>query len=91
MINPLERLQQTLDECRQLLIIPHNDPDPDAIAAAVGLQYLVNEKFGVRAEIRYRGQLFRIANRSSADDGAFNLAHDRPHRLHGYRRPKCDF
>jgi nanoRNase/pAp phosphatase (c-di-AMP/oligoRNAs hydrolase) len=43
----LDKLSSVLKDEDQLLIIPHNDPDPDAIAAAVGLRYLAAQKFGI--------------------------------------------
>jgi nanoRNase/pAp phosphatase (c-di-AMP/oligoRNAs hydrolase) len=45
-----------------LLILPHNDPDPDAIASAVGLQHLLRERLGVESSIRYKGIIGRAEN-----------------------------
>lgn len=59
----LEELHQALDGHSQLLIIPHNDPDPDAIAASVGLRYLVYEVYGLQARIGYRGIIGRSENK----------------------------
>ena len=64
MMDKLEQLREVLYGHSQLLIIPHNDPDPDAIASAVGLQYLVAEMFGIKAQIRYRGIIGRAENRA---------------------------
>jgi len=60
----LESLREALGKYAELLIIPHNDPDPDAIAAAVGLQYLVKEMFHVDARIRYQGIIGRAENKA---------------------------
>lgn len=59
----LEDLRQALEGQSQLLIIPHNDPDPDAIAASVGLRYLVSEVYGLQARIGYRGIIGRSENK----------------------------
>jgi len=60
----LDKLHEALEGHSQLLIIPHNDPDPDAIAGSVGLRYLVSEKFGVEAKIGYRGIIGRAENKA---------------------------
>ncbi|MGB7053759.1 MAG: DHH family phosphoesterase [bacterium] len=64
MTDHLDKLQIILNDHSQLLIIPHNDPDPDAIAAAVGLRYLVTEMFGIEAWIGYRGIIGRSENKA---------------------------
>ena len=64
MKDKLRQLYEALDGHAQLLIIPHNDPDPDAIAAAVGLGYLVRETLGIDARIRYRGIIGRAENKA---------------------------
>jgi nanoRNase/pAp phosphatase (c-di-AMP/oligoRNAs hydrolase) len=47
-----------------LLILTHDYPDPDALAAAFGLHYLAREGFGVQSRIAYRGALGREENRT---------------------------
>lgn len=64
MMDKLDQLRETLDGHSQLLIIPHNDPDPDAIASAIGLRYLVAEMFGIVAQIRYHGIIGRVENKA---------------------------
>lgn len=41
---------------QRVLIQPHNSPDPDAIASAFGLQYLLNGE-GIHSIICYRGEI----------------------------------
>jgi nanoRNase/pAp phosphatase (c-di-AMP/oligoRNAs hydrolase) len=60
----LNYLREALDGCTDLLIIPHNDPDPDAIAAAIGLRYLVKEMLGIEGRIRYQGIIGRAENKA---------------------------
>lgn len=58
-----------LTEIRQqqrVLILPHNDPDPDAIASAVALRHLLTELTPVTTEIGYRGIIGRAENRALA-------------------------
>lgn len=47
-----------------ILILPHNDPDPDAIASAVALQYLLAQTLNLEAEIAYQGIIGRAENRA---------------------------
>jgi len=60
----LDQLSTVLNGHSELLIIPHNDPDPDSIAAAMGLSYLVSEKFGIDPRIGYRGIVGRAENKA---------------------------
>lgn len=55
---------EALEGCPELLIIPHNDPDPDAIASAIALRFLVREKLGIQARIGYRGIIGRSENKA---------------------------
>jgi nanoRNase/pAp phosphatase (c-di-AMP/oligoRNAs hydrolase) len=64
MSDQLEKLHQALKGSTQLLILPHNDPDPDAIATALGLRYLAAEKWGIEARIKYRGIIGRSENKA---------------------------
>ena len=64
MSGKLAQLHAALFGCTQLLIIPHNDPDPDAIASTQGLCYLVSEKFGIQSRIGYRGIIGRAENKA---------------------------
>lgn len=63
-MDKLEQLHEVLDGHTKLLVIPHNDPDPDAIAASLGLRYLAAELYGVEAEIRYNGIIGRAENKA---------------------------
>lgn len=60
----LDRLLAAVGDARQILILPHNDPDPDAIASALALRYILAEKLGVVSEIAYRGIVGRAENRA---------------------------
>ena len=60
----LEALLAALAGASQVLILPHNDPDPDAIASAVGLRYLLTQKLGVDVQIGYQGIVGRSENKA---------------------------
>jgi nanoRNase/pAp phosphatase (c-di-AMP/oligoRNAs hydrolase) len=60
----LERLLGAVGEADQVLILPHNNPDPDAIASAVALQHLLAEKLGVTGHIAYQGLIGRAENKA---------------------------
>lgn len=62
--NHLDALAKVLADQTNILIIPHNDPDPDAIAAAVGLKNLLNIVFHVEAKIIYKGHIGRAENKA---------------------------
>jgi len=48
----------------KVLILPHNDPDPDAIASAVGLRFLLKGKFQIESTIAYQGFIGRVENQA---------------------------
>jgi nanoRNase/pAp phosphatase (c-di-AMP/oligoRNAs hydrolase) len=60
----LNRLLKAVRGAEGLIILAHNDPDPDAIAGAVALRYLLAEKGGVEAQVTYRGIVGRAENRA---------------------------
>jgi nanoRNase/pAp phosphatase (c-di-AMP/oligoRNAs hydrolase) len=47
-----------------LLILPHNNPDPDALASALALKYLVWEKWGIHSQIVLAGIIGRAENQA---------------------------
>jgi nanoRNase/pAp phosphatase (c-di-AMP/oligoRNAs hydrolase) len=60
----LTSLWAALRKAQTVLILPHNDPDPDAIASAVALRYLLEQKAGVGGQIRYQGIIGRAENKA---------------------------
>jgi nanoRNase/pAp phosphatase (c-di-AMP/oligoRNAs hydrolase) len=60
----LNQLIQAIGSSERVLILPHNNPDPDAIASAVALRYLLAEKFNVESHIAYQGIIGRAENRA---------------------------
>lgn len=47
-----------------LLLLMHNYPDPDALAAAYTLHYLAEKAFGIQSRIVYGGIIGRVENRT---------------------------
>ena len=60
----LNRLLEAVGKARSVLILPHNEPDPDAIASAVALTYLLTEKLDVEAHLAYQGIIGRAENKA---------------------------
>src|SRR5688572_2369568 len=60
----LNQLIQAISPSERVLILPHNNPDPDAIASAVALRYLLAEKFNLESHIAYQGIIGRAENRA---------------------------
>ncbi|GAB4430263.1 MAG: DHHA1 domain-containing protein [Anaerolineae bacterium] len=66
MNNEVTLLLETVRQFPQVLILPHNDPDPDAIASAVALRYLLAGLTPAEVEVGYRGIIGRAENRALA-------------------------
>jgi nanoRNase/pAp phosphatase (c-di-AMP/oligoRNAs hydrolase) len=60
----LERLFEAASRARSILILPHNNPDPDAVASAFALRQLLTERLDVEVHIAYHGIIGRAENRA---------------------------
>ena len=60
----VEQLLGAVSGVQQLLILPHNDPDPDSIASAFALRHLLSEETGVKSRIVHRGIIGRAENKA---------------------------
>jgi nanoRNase/pAp phosphatase (c-di-AMP/oligoRNAs hydrolase) len=58
----LEKLK-TIAQKRKVLILTHNNPDPDAISAGWALGYLLRKKFKAQCQLAYGGLIARAENR----------------------------
>jgi nanoRNase/pAp phosphatase (c-di-AMP/oligoRNAs hydrolase) len=61
-----EELISVLKSAGQILILPHGNPDPDALASGAGLRALIYNKLAVRAPILRSGTIGRAENRAVA-------------------------
>jgi nanoRNase/pAp phosphatase (c-di-AMP/oligoRNAs hydrolase) len=64
MLDRLARLLQTVEGTSEMLILPHNDPDPDAIASALALRHLLAEAAGIESYVAYKGMVGRVENQA---------------------------
>lgn len=55
---------QSLSGLIKVLIISHDNPDPDSIASSWGLAHLLKKEFGIKSTITYGGLLGRAENRA---------------------------
>ena len=60
----LTKLAAVLDGAKSLLIVLQNNPDPDAIAAAMALRRLAHHLAGLSASIAHAGEVGRAENRA---------------------------
>jgi nanoRNase/pAp phosphatase (c-di-AMP/oligoRNAs hydrolase) len=60
----LDFLERNRESLSPLLILPHDFPDPDALSAAFGLQYLAQNRFGIESRIAFGGVIGRVENRA---------------------------
>ena len=64
MPNPWERLREAVQNVDRLLILLHDDPDPDAVASGVALRHLLREACGIEGRVAYRGVIGRAENKA---------------------------
>ncbi len=60
----LDRLVEYARSHRRALVLTHDNPDPDSIAAGVGLAHLLSKLAGMQATVAYGGIVGRAENRA---------------------------
>jgi nanoRNase/pAp phosphatase (c-di-AMP/oligoRNAs hydrolase) len=60
----IERLRQIVERKKKVLILTHNNPDPDAIATGWALGYLFKAKLAISSVFVYGGMITRAENRT---------------------------
>lgn len=63
----VERLLGLLRGHKDVVILTHNDPDPDSIASAWGLSWLLESALQARSKIVYGGMIGRAENRAMVE------------------------
>src|SRR4051812_41404608 len=58
----LERLLQVGKGRRKVLVLTHDNPDPDSIASAVALGHVLERRAGLEARVGYGGIIGRAEN-----------------------------
>lgn len=61
---PLQLLSAAVQGRRRLLILTHDNPDPDALSSAAALKYLLGKLFKIRCRIAHGGAIVRPENRA---------------------------
>jgi len=85
MNEPLRRLLE-LDLGRgPLLVLTHDNPDPDSIASAAGLALLLEKTRGIDATVGYSGIIGRAENRAMVEMLALPVRHISELDLAGYQ------
>lgn len=64
----LEKLDGILRGAKHLLIVVHTNPDPDAIASASALKYLITQRNKMEISIAYSGNIGRAENNAMLKD-----------------------
>jgi len=60
----LDQLLRSVEGLDRLLILPHNNPDPDALASALALQHLLFARAGLAADVACPGIVGRAENKA---------------------------
>ena len=64
----VKQLRNTVENARQILILTHGNPDPDSIASAFALKYLIGRMTDCRVRVAYTGVIGRMENRTMIDE-----------------------
>ncbi|MBI3316279.1 MAG: bifunctional oligoribonuclease/PAP phosphatase NrnA [Candidatus Omnitrophica bacterium] len=58
------KIEEALKGTRRLVVLTHDNPDPDSVSSAVTLSYIVKNRFKVPSVVRYGGIVGRAENRA---------------------------
>lgn len=59
-----QKMEEALKSTKRLLVLTHDNPDPDSVSSAFTLAYLIKHKFKVPTGVRYGGIVGRAENRA---------------------------
>ncbi len=60
----LNKLGEALKGVKRLIVLTHDNPDPDSVSCAVTLAYIVRNLFKIPAQVKYGGIVGRAENRA---------------------------
>ncbi|MBI2095039.1 MAG: DHH family phosphoesterase [Candidatus Omnitrophica bacterium] len=60
----LKKMEETLKNTKRLVVLTHDNPDPDSVSSAVTLAYLVANRLKIPAKVKYGGIVGRAENRA---------------------------
>lgn len=60
----LQKMEEALKPVKRLVVLTHDNPDPDSLSSALALAYLARERFHVPATAKYTGIVGRPENRA---------------------------
>ncbi|GAB4377984.1 MAG: DHHA1 domain-containing protein [Calditrichia bacterium] len=76
----LEQFDRLMSGAGHLLIVVHNNPDPDAIASAAALGYIAEKRCQIATSLAYGGTIVREENRAMVKKLKIHLK--QIHRIH---------
>ncbi len=59
-----KRLEEALKNTKRLIVLTHDNPDPDSVSSAVTLAYIIKNKFKIPTTVKYGGIVGRAENRA---------------------------
>lgn len=57
-------MEEALKGAKRLIVLTHDNPDPDSVSSAVTLAYIVKNRFGIPTAVKYSGMVGRAENRA---------------------------
>ncbi len=63
-VRNLQKMQEALKNTKRLVVLTHDNPDPDSVSSAISLAYIVKNSFKIPAVVRYGGIVGRAENRA---------------------------
>lgn len=60
----LVKIEAALKGVKRVLVLTHDNPDPDSVSSAVALAFIIKNKFKVSAAVKYGGIVGRAENRA---------------------------
>ncbi len=59
-----QKIEEALKNTKRIVVLTHDNPDPDSVSSAVALAYIIKNKYKIPAVVRYGGIVGRAENRA---------------------------